>query len=702
MLKNIKKGASVILASGVLFSGLGVGNVSAAEPGSNSLAKRMEDMAIVAVFNSIFGIIAKPITEYIQSFSFLSPDSYTISNYIENMNESCEKELKKVRAGKMSEQDAKYRNAIGRNSEILEISNIVSRGGMKSNPILTGSAGVGKTATIEGLVWRIVSANMDIKEFKNSINNAKNLTKDQKNQMIEKFESETVKKYGITKSLLNKKVINVNAVSLIVGNSYATSGGMEGAIRRFRALFDKYKGRKDVVLFIDEIHQLVKSGIAELLKKNLDRGDVPVMGATTSSEYKKYMEEDEALKRRFSMVFLKELDYASVLEILKNRRVGIEDKQGVKIEDSALETAVDLTTRYMPGSNQPDKSICTLASAANAIKEKGEKTVTSDDIRDIISRETNIPLGRISENELKKLQGMDENIAKNILGQDEAIKMICDSIRIARAGVRDISKPRASYLITGITGSGKTALAEAFGKEIGSTIKIDMKNYSHDSALADLTGTQSQRCNGELVEQIWKNPYSVVIFDNIEKANPRVLTAISSMLESGYMIDVTGKKIDFSNAVVLMTTKTGSNLWFDSSVSNESDKVIKSKILDAVMKSFGEDFVSKLDNVLILNKLSIDTYKQIIKKFLESREHNMNSKNIDLSIKDDVVEYIFGKINVKLGAGQIKKVIENEFDKKLASYLNEGKIKRNDMISACVVDGKIDFKVEDIDLEKFC
>ena len=152
-----------------------------------------------------------------------------------------------------------------------------------------------------------------------------------------------------------------------------------------------------------------------------------------------------------------------------------------------------------------------------------------------------------------------------------------------------------------------------------------MKNYSHDSALADLTGTQSQRCNGELVEQIWKNPYSVVIFDNIEKANPRVLTAISSMLESGYMIDVTGKKIDFSNAVVLMTTKTGSNLWFDSSVSNESDKVIKSKILDAVMKSFGEDFVSKLDNVLILNKLSTDTYKQIIKKFFDNCEHNMNS-----------------------------------------------------------------------------
>ena len=278
MLKSIKKGASVILASGVLFSGLGVCNVSGAEDDgktqqldaqlaawkSNSWTRRIEDMAIVAVFNSIFGIIAKPITEYIQSFSFLSPDSYTISNYIENMNESCEKELKKVRAGKMSEQDAKYRNAIGRDSEILEISNIVSRGGMKSNPVLTGSAGVGKTATIEGLVWRIVSANMDIKDFKNNIGKAKDLTKEQKNQLIEKFELETVKKYGITKSLLNKKVINVNAVSLIVGNSYATSGGMEGAIRRFRALFDKYKGRNDTILFIDEIHRLPRS-VEEIL-----------------------------------------------------------------------------------------------------------------------------------------------------------------------------------------------------------------------------------------------------------------------------------------------------------------------------------------------------------------------------------------------------------------------------------------------------
>ena len=219
MLKNIKKGISVLIASSMLVSGVGssvISTISAFTPAEeekiatmikqnsgNTWSRRIEDMAINSVFNFIFGIISKPISEYIQSFSFLSPDSYTISNYIENMNESCEKELKKVRAGKMSEQDAKYRNAIGRDSEILEISNIVSRGGMKSNPILTGSAGVGKTATIEGLVWRIVSANMDIKEFKNSINNAKNLTKDQKNQMIEKFESETVKKYGITKSLLN-------------------------------------------------------------------------------------------------------------------------------------------------------------------------------------------------------------------------------------------------------------------------------------------------------------------------------------------------------------------------------------------------------------------------------------------------------------------------------------------------------------------
>lgn len=713
MLKNIKKGISVLIASSMLVSGVGssvISTISALtkeeeeqiatmikQNSGNTWSRRIEDMAINSVFNFIFGIISKPISEYIQSFSFLSPDSYTISNYIENMNESCEKELKKVRSGKMSEQDAKYRNAIGRDSEILEISNIVSRGGMKSNPILTGSAGVGKTATIEGLVWRIVSANMDIKDFKNNIGKAKDLTKDQKNQMIEKFESETVKKYGITKSLLNKKVINVNAVSLIVGNSYATSGGMEGAIRRFRALFDKYKGRKDVVLFIDEIHQLVKSGIAELLKKNLDRGDVPVIGATTSAEFKKYMEEDEALKRRFSMVALKELDYASVLEILKNRRPGIEDRQSVKIEDSALETVVDLTTRYMRGSNQPDKSICTLATAANAVREKDGKIVTADDIRDVVSNETKIPLGRINADELKKLQGMDENISKNILGQDEAVKTICDSIRVARSGVRDISKPRASYLITGITGSGKTALAEAVGKEVGSTIKIDMKNYSHDSALADLTGTKMQKYNGELVEQIWKNPYSVVIFDNIEKANPRVLTAISSMLENGYMMDMSGQKIDFSNAIVLMTTKAGSNLWFDVNISKEKDDVVKSKICEAVTKSFGEDFVSKLDDVIVLNKLTENTYKQIIRKFFGSYEHSMNNKNIDLSVKDDVVNYMFEKINVKLGAGQVRKVIENEFGKKLASYLNEGKIKKNDSVIACMKDGKIDFEQENDD-----
>ena len=224
-----------------------------------------------------------------------------------------------------------------------------------------------------------------------------------------------------------------------------------------------------------------------------------------------------------------------------------------------------------------------------------------------------------------------------------------------------------------------------------------MKNYSHDSALADLTGTKMQKYNGELVEQIWKNTYSVVIFDNIEKANPRVLTAISSMLENGYMMDMFGQKIDFSNAIVLMTTKAGSNLWFDVNISKEKDDVVKSKICEAVTKSFGEDFVSKLDDVIVLNKLTENTYKQIIRKFFGSYEHSMNNKNIDLSVKDDVVNYMFEKINVKLGAGQVRKVIENEFGKKLASYLNEGKIKKNDSVIACMKDGKIDFEQENDD-----
>ncbi len=579
---------------------------------------------ITTVLNTIFSAIVRPIVEMFQATGWLDPDTYSV------MSEYCEDLTEYAKAGKLHD-------AIGRDKEIEELIDILTRDG-KGNPCVVGDPGVGKTALVEGLAYRIAIENVP-DEFK------------------------------------NKKIIKVNMVNLIAGKAYNNGGG---AVGRMRALFDKAREDPNIILFIDEFQQVVQCNAAELFKTYIDRGDIRVIAATTISEYS-YISKDPALERRFTKVVLEEPSKNETLEILKSRKDELELKYSVKISENAILTAVNLSERYMKNRKNPDKAIDILNSAVKIVCRKNKISVappnnsnnrqnpvafitpivTEEDVKNVVAAETSIPMGDISENDAKRLKTMDERIKKCIVGQDEAVKALCDAIRRGRIGISASSKPLASFLFTGTSGVGKTALAETLGEEVGNLVKIDISQYSSQNLLT---------------ESVLKKPYSLVLFDGLEKSDRSTLDMISCLLENGYVKDSSGNKVDFTNTIVIMTTN---------------------KIRTELDRAYGNEFLNRVDDILVFNKLTRPDFEKIAQKFVDMLEKRLSSGNLNLKISKKVIDFISNvEIDHELGAYQLRRIICEKIERPFAKFITEGKAKKGDYIICDVgIDG-ITFEVQ--------
>ncbi len=573
------------------------------------------------------GIILRPISEIVYALGFLNPDTWAIGQYLIDLTEQAELGLGQA--------------AVGRDEEIDALIDILSQEG-KANACIVGDPGVGKTALVEGLAYKI--ATEDVPEY-----------------------------------FKNKRIIKVNMVSLIAGNAYSKP---DGAITRMRALFDRAKKDPDIILFMDEFHQIVP--FAELFKQYLDRPGVHVIAATTTAEYP-LVSKDAALERRFKKLVLDELDASTTLDVLKDMRAKFEKKLGVNITDEALKAAVDLPEKYMRGRAFPDKSIDVLSLASTRVAHSQKRVegvrlnVTEKDIRDVVTAETGIPLGPLTKEEIKVFNGMKDRLNKRVIGQEDSVDALCDAVYKGRSGFVNDSKPKSSFLLTGTHGVGKTVLAESVGNEMGNLVKLDV-------AHSDFTD--------KFLEKIWKKPYAVVVFDNVDRANRQTFDKILGILENGFAYDSRKRKIDFTNSVVLMTANIGEDIILNSS---DSVNVLKTKIFDCAEQAFGSNFVNKLDDILVFNKLKKSNSKGIIKIFVDKLKDQLSAKNVDLAVSDEALAYMSEtEMDHRKGAFSLQKIVESQIEAPISMMLVKNEVKSGDRIVCNLNDGKIKFEVSKV------
>ncbi|MDD6214800.1 MAG: ATP-dependent Clp protease ATP-binding subunit [Firmicutes bacterium] len=617
----------------------------------------------------------------------------------------------------------KFDPVIGRDDEITRVIQILSRR-TKNNPCLIGEPGVGKTAVVEGLAQKI--ANGDVPEL-----------------------------------LKGKRLVTMDLSSMVAGAKYR--GEFED---RLKKAIDEVKNAGDVILFIDEIHTIVGAGAAEgaidasnILKPSLARGELQLIGATTINEYRKYIEKDAALERRFQPVMVGEPGIDETIEILKGLRDKYEAHHSVKIDDSAIEAAAKLSERYITDRFLPDKAIDLIDEAASKKrlsaltapdsvkslekeveeikKEKqeaiisqnfekaaelrdrekvideelakgksqwkdnntsNELVVTDSDIADIVSEWTKIPVRKIAEGESEKLKHLEDILHSRVVGQEEAVSAVSRAIRRGRAGLKDPKRPTGSFLFLGPTGVGKTelskALAEAmFGSE-DSIIRVDMSEYMEKHSVSKFVGSPPGYVGydegGQLTERVRKQPYSVILFDEIEKAHPDVFNIMLQILDDGILTDAQGRKVDFRNTVIIMTSNLGakdilnttSKMGFGSkekpSAENEHES-IKEKVMEKVKMAFKPEFLNRIDEIIVFDRLKEDDIKKIAEIMLKRLQKRLAANDIEATFTDAAISLIAKEgFDPVYGARPLRRAIQNKIE---------------DMLSEKIIDGKVGSKV---------
>lgn len=585
-------------------------------------------------------------------------------------------------------QDGKLDPVIGRKDEIERVIQILSRR-TKNNPCLIGEPGVGKTAVVEGLAQKIVAE--DVPEL-----------------------------------LKGKRVVSIDISSMVAGAKYR--GDFE---ERIKKCLNEVKKAGDVILFIDEIHTIVGAGSAEgavdaanILKPLLARGEVNVIGATTLNEYRKYIEKDSALERRFSPVTVTEPTVEDTIKILQGIRDKYEAHHNVKITEEAIKSAVELSVRYINDRFLPDKAIDLIDEAASKVRmkaytqpdsikqieedltkilkekddavhtqnfekaaklrdtqheleEKLEKqkkkwesknskeiiTLTEEDIADIIASWTRIPAKKLTQDENERLKNLEKNLHERVIGQNEAVEAVSKAIRRGRVGLKDPNRPIGSFLFLGPTGVGKTELSKAlaeslFGKE-QAMIRIDMSEFMEGHSVSKLIGSPPGYVGydegGQLTEKIRRNPYSVVLFDEIEKAHPDVMNMLLQILDDGRLTDSNGRTVDFKNTVIIMTSNIGARLITDKkslgfmgagNIDDESKKEYentKKDVFAELKKEFRPEFINRIDEIIVFHKLQNEEIKQIINIMLKQVEKRLEKQNIKIEITEKVKDKILEK-----------------------------------------------------------
>ena len=635
--------------------------------------------------------------------------------------------------------EGKLDPVIGREKEIARIMEILSRR-TKNNPCLVGEPGVGKTAIVEGLARQIAEG-------------------------------------IVPESMKDKRIMVLDLPGMIAGSKYR--GEFE---ERMKKLIREVKTAGNIILFLDELHTIIGAGGAEgaidasnILKPSLARGEMQLIGATTLTEYRKYIEKDAALERRFQPVTVEEPTEDECIRILEGLKEKYEAHHDVEIEEDALKAAVHMSCRYINDRFLPDKAIDVLDESCSKVKLRGFKVpenivgteircgkleqekeaalkvgdiekaselhreqkeeekkleqakkrfnkknekkkvpVTEEDIADVISMWTRIPVTRLNESESERLKKLDKTLEKRVIGQEEAIQALSKAVKRGRVGLKDPARPIGSFLFLGPTGVGKTelskALAEAlFGNE-EDMIRVDMSEYMEKHSVSKMIGSPpgyvGHEDGGQLSEKVRRNPYSVILFDEIEKAHPDVFNILLQVLDDGHITDSQGRKVDFRNTVIIMTSNAGAKaiiepkkLGFTQQEDQKADyKRMKANVMDEVKQLFRPEFLNRIDEIIVFHPLNEDNMKKIVglmcKEVVQRAKEQLE---IILVVRDSVKKHIVETgSDKKYGARPLRRAVQSQLEDKLAEALLNGEIKRGDHVEAGISKKEIKFTVREI------
>ncbi len=626
---------------------------------------------------------------------------------------------------------------IGRNNEIQRVIQILSRRG-KNNPCLIGEPGVGKTAIVEGLAQRI---EMGL----------------------------------VPDTVAQKRVVTLDLSGMVAGSKYR--GEFEERIKR---VIREVIHAGNILLFVDEIHTIIGAGGAEgaldasnILKPSLARGEIQLIGATTIEEYRKHIEKDAALERRFQPVTVEEPDREEAIEILKGLRSHYEEHHQVEITDSGVEAAVDLSMRYINDRFLPDKAIDLMDEASSKVRLGGYKVpgqieeleqkmkqcdrdleqllmegnieeaslisgekqemeetyekllkkykrdarrkklvVGPEEMADIVSGWTKIPVKKLEEGEAARLRRLEKTLHKRVVGQEEAVSAVAKAVRRGRVGLKDPKRPIGSFLFLGPTGVGKTeitkALADAMFGDEQAMIRVDMSEYMEKHSVSKMIGSPPGYVGydegGQLSEKVRRNPYSVILFDEIEKAHPDVFNILLQVLDDGHITDAQGRKVDFKNTIIIMTSNAGAQaiispkkLGFGAGEDEKQNyERMKSGVMEEVKRIFKPEFLNRIDDTIVFRSLDKEDMKKIVTILSQTLIDRCKTQmGITLSIKDSVKVYIVEKgYEPKYGARPLRRKIQNEIEDTLAEEILEGKIKKGDAVDVGMKKGEICFTVK--------
>ena len=635
--------------------------------------------------------------------------------------------------------EGKLDPVIGREKEIARIMEILSSR-TKNNPCLVGEPGVGKTAIVEGLARQIAEG-------------------------------------IVPESMKDKRIMVLDLPGMIAGSKYR--GEFE---ERMKKLIREVKTAGNIILFLDELHTIIGAGGAEgaidasnILKPSLARGEMQLIGATTLTEYRKYIEKDAALERRFQPVTVEEPTEDECIRILEGLKEKYEAHHDVEIEEEALKAAVHMSCRYINDRFLPDKAIDVLDESCSKVKLRGFKVpenivgteircgkleqekeaalkagdiekaselhreqkeaekkleqakkrfnkknekkkvpVTEEDVADVISMWTRIPVTRLNESESERLKKLDKTLEKRVIGQEEAIQALSKAVKRGRVGLKDPARPIGSFLFLGPTGVGKTelskALAEAlFGNE-EDMIRVDMSEYMEKHSVSKMIGSPpgyvGHEDGGQLSEKVRRNPYSVILFDEIEKAHPDVFNILLQVLDDGHITDSQGRKVDFRNTVIIMTSNAGAKaiiepkkLGFTQQEDQKADyKRMKANVMDEVKQLFRPEFLNRIDEIIVFHPLNEDNMKKIVglmcKEVVQRAKEQLE---IILVVRDSVKKHIVETgSDKKYGARPLRRAVQSQLEDKLAEALLNGEIKRGDHVEAGISKKEIKFTVREI------
>ena len=612
---------------------------------------------------------------------------------------------------------------IGRDKELERVIQILNRR-TKNNPCLVGEPGVGKTAIAQGLAIKIANGNVPAK-------------------------------------LLNKEVYLLDMTAVIAGTQFR--GQFES---RMKSIIDECKNCGNIILVIDEIHNIIGAGDAErsmnaadILKPSLSNGEIQLIGTTTLKEYRKYIEKDSALERRFQQVLVEEPSVTDSVNILDGIKKYYEDFHKVKISTDVIKQAVIMSEKYIHDRFLPDKAIDVLDEACSEINlnnkdlyeleilknelqdvqaEKAEAaqadstedyqkaaelkmrecklqeqidalnksmkvvSLTTQDIANVIERWTKIPVKKITEEETQKLLNLEQNLHKRVIGQDEAVKSVSKAIRRNRAGLKTTKRP-PSFIFVGPTGVGKTELAkslayEMFGDE-NSIIRVDMSEYMESHSTAKLIGSPPGYVGyddaGQLTEKVKRKPYSIVLFDEIEKAHPDVFNLLLQVLDDGRLTDSQGNTVSFENTIIIMTSNVGSNLNTNSIGFNNNETAINNKVLDSLKETFRPEFLNRIDEIVSFKALTNTELLQIVDLMLQNTNKALQDKDIIMNISDSAKNFLLEKgTDLKYGARPLRRAIQRYVEDELSDLILKSDLKNGQTVNIDCINNELSFVVE--------